>query len=377
MFNRIRELGMGTASPVLVAQSLVGLGNCGRGSGQMGVARDRLDDAIDLARRHGLPLVHANALTSMAMLDFDAGNMAAGAARLEQAVELLEEHGDLVESCRSHYLLSHTLQGLGRYDDAVRRARQAIRLAKEIGDEMLLVGGTIALANTRLELGWLQEAIGLYRTCLPLCETHHNVHRTAVCWLNIALANIDCGDIDAARVALEPVFELRRLIPDRLIGAALFDLALCDEGNGHLDSAHDHYLASLDFRERVGQHALAIDSLAGLARVAIGRQEVETARRTLQEIDDRLARQGSEGIEHPGRLWITQHRGGILMGDEARSQAAVRHAISTLRERAVKLADPADRRSYLHHVPSNRVMVEHGREYGLLDADDPLWDRTA
>lgn len=372
MFDRIQEIGIGAASPTLVAQSLVGLGNCGRGDGRLNDGRSRLADAIDLAYRYRLPQVRANALTSQAMLDFDAGNMGAGANRLAEAVEILLAQGDLAEACRSLYLLSHTLLGIGHIDEAAQRARQSVTLAEDLGNDMLLVGSTIALANTRMELGYYQDAIGMYRFCLPICEANHNLQRGAVCSLNIALAYLELGDSIMARTTLEPVFALRGRIALRLIGAAHYNLGVCEEIEGNHDLAQEHYLASRDLREQIGQDALIIDSLAGLARVAIAQHRLEDARRILSSINDQVEKRGIEGIEHLGRLWVTKYHGWVALGTTEPSQVALGHAFRILRERVAMIADPADQRSYLQSVPSHRLLISYGQVSGMLDAEDPL-----
>ncbi|HYI25808.1 MAG TPA: hypothetical protein VD767_10390, partial [Thermomicrobiales bacterium] len=366
-FRSIQELGASAASPHLIAQSLVGLGNCGRGTGELEDARSKLGDAIDLARRYRLPLVHAAALTSMAMLDFDSGQMASGTQRLGEAVEELLAHGDRTEASRSLYLLSHTLHGIGRYDDADERARQAIALAEDLENDALLTGATIALANVRLELGSHAEAIGMYRFCLQVCEAQQYVHRAAVCRLNIALAHYEQDQIAAAREALGAVFAVRHLIPARLVGAAEFNLAVCDEESGNAGHALQHYQASLDIRIQVGQEALIIDSLAGLARSCLSLGHPEDASHHTDEIERRIAEHGLDGIEHPGRLFVTLYRVHDALGRHERAISALRRALYALAERSALLKDPADRRSYLLNVPSHRLLIGYGQESGVIE----------
>lgn len=208
MFAKIGELGLREEDPFSVAQAHIGLGNCARGAGDNGRAILLFERARDIARLEGLLLVEANSLTSMGMLDFDAGRMQEGSERIGEAIRVLIELGDLSEACRSLALLSHTLHGFGRYDDAAVTAQRAIAMGTELRNDMFIVSGMIALANCWIDIGLYAKAIATYEKGLVICEEHGNLHRAAICWLNIALCEYEREAWDRAATALEPVFAI-------------------------------------------------------------------------------------------------------------------------------------------------------------------------
>jgi tetratricopeptide (TPR) repeat protein len=190
--------------------------------------------------------------------------------------------------------------------------------------------------------------------------------------LNISLAHIEQGRIREAREALDEVFTLRQRIPARLTGAAEFNLGVCEESAGNLRESGIHYQASLDIRNQVGQDALAIDSLAGLTRIALATGEQDLARQYLAEVDRRIGQHGLEGIEHFGRLFLTRYRGHGAIGNPSQAASVLNQALDILRQRATLLIDPADRHDFLNNVPTHRELIEHGKATGSIAPGDPL-----
>ena len=357
-FGRIGDLDLRERDPFSVAQALVGLGNCARGDGENDLAARQFERAREIARDEGLLLVEANSLTSMGMLDFDAGRMRDGANRLSEAIEVLIELGDLDEACRSLALLSHTLHGMGNYDEAAVAAHRAIAMARDLHNDMFLVGGQIALANCWIDIGLFADAIAMYERGILICEEHGNLHRAAICWLNIALCEFEQGHWERSTAALKPVFDERDKINGRLIGAAEFNAGVVADEQGDHAEADRHYQASLDIRVENGQAALIIDSLAGLLRGAIAMEDTVRMRELLFDINARTREQGFDGVEHTGRLFVTLVKAWELLGSPDCARFYLRQGIDFINDRADRLADPAHRESYLTDVPAHRRLLE-------------------
>jgi tetratricopeptide (TPR) repeat protein len=365
LFDRVQDIGPTAGTPFLVTQSLIGLGNCDRADGLLDDAESRFDQAIRLALKQDLPVVHANALTSMAMLDFDAGRMARGTELLSGAVKVLLEFGDHHEASRSLALLSNTLHGSGRYDEAAKRASESIDLASRLGSELLEASGMIALGNCWLDIGLFNDAIATYDSCLDICRRLGNTHRAAICWLNISLASLELGSWERARAALAEVFALANRLNLRMIGAAHFNLALIEELTGNPEQATAGYEASLRIREQVKQSALQVDCRAGLLRIALVRSDDREVRTLIEWIESYLEQNGLEGIEHPGRLHVTLVDAHGALDNRDLQKLALQRGLDMLQHRANLLQDPRHRHVYLHDVPPHRALQDRARSLGL------------
>lgn len=370
-FGRIGELDLREKDPLSVAQALVGLGNCARDEGDSVRAAAVLEHARDLAERAELLMVEANCLASMSMLDFDAGRMGQGAERLNRAIGIFLDLGNLHAASRSLTLLSHVLYGMGYYDEAGEAARRAIGIGTELRDDLLVVGGTIALTNTWIDIGLYVEAITMYEKCIRICEEHGTIHRATLCWLNIALCEIERANWDRSFAALESVFISQPKAISRLSGAADIYARLVAEGQGNLVEAEKRYRRSLDIRLENGQDAQAVDSLAGLLRVATAEGQHQTIRELTSAIVDRIDTRGLDGVEHAGRLFVSMITAYGALGDSECAHLYVRHGVAFLTERADRLADPVHRESYLSVVPSHRQIFELAHSVGVSQMHSP------
>jgi tetratricopeptide (TPR) repeat protein len=364
-FEAARLPAVRTSDPYTYAQASVGLGNCARGLGHYDAASRHFDRALDTSRRLGVRLVEANALTSRAMLDFDAGQMQAGADRLSAAVRILLDLRRNDEACRSLALLSHTVLGGGRFDEAIQAAERAVGLATDLHDDMLLVTGLTALANCWMEFGLYDRALAMYRRGVRLCNDHHNTHRANVCLLNITLCQIEQDRLDDAGATIAAVRTPGRAVIERLQGAAAHNAGLLAERCGDIHAARREHETSLAIRQRLGQHALAVDSLAGLLRIAILTSDHPGMRAFSHQIQHHVQRQGYDGIEHMGRMHLALIDAELAAGNVDGARAQMHAALAELARRAGTLSDSSLRVSFLRAVPSHRRLVEMAAELGV------------
>ena len=115
-------------------------------------------------------------------------------------------------------------------------------------------------------------------------------------------------------------------------------------------------------RRELGQDCLAIDDLAGLARVALALGNSERALGHVKEILAWIEANGSEGIEYPHQVCLTCYRtlNATAQGDPAALECA--HAIlssahATLLEQAAGISDLALRVKFLENVKANHEIV--------------------
>lgn len=170
---------------------------------------------------------------------------------------------------------------------------------------------------------------------------------------------------DKASAVLAIVFDPARNASSRLIGLAEFNTGLVAEGKGEWREANRRFQASFDMRVANGQHALVLDSLAGLRRVATAEHgHAYTLARTV-EIGRRVETRGLDGAGQPGLLFVSSIGAWLELGDCTRAKESAREGVAFVNERAARLADPAHRRSYLTQVSAHRTLFAQAAELGI------------
>jgi tetratricopeptide (TPR) repeat protein len=226
--------------------------------------------------------------------------------------------------------LGRVLTQLGDYAAAKDRYEQALRVSNEIGDRPL--------------------------ECLLLCSQSLLFHQR--------------GDDQAARTCSRRALLIAQETDEAVhIGNALISLGHALVGLGHLGEAADAYRQALDKRREQEQHNMAMEPLAGLARVSLAQGHLSQAQVWVEEILEHLgagaplASDGTspsghalDGAEEPFWVYLTCYRVLHTNGDP-RAQEVLTAAHDLLQERAAKIEDEELRRSFLENVAANREIV--------------------
>jgi hypothetical protein len=100
-----------------------------------------------------------------------------------------------------------------------------------------------------------------------------------------------------------------------------------------------------------------METLAGLARVALAQDDLSQAQAHVQEILNHLEEGTLDGTYEPFRVYLTCYR--VLETDgDPRAGEILATAYDLLQERAAKIKDEAMRCSFLENVPAHRELVE-------------------
>jgi predicted ATPase len=128
-------------------------------------------------------------------------------------------------------------------------------------------------------------------------------------------------------------------------------------GLGHQAEAADAYRQALTMRQKWGQHHLAVEPLAGLARVALVQKNRTEALAHVGEILDYMEDHPAlAGTLEPLRIYLTCYRVLSAIGDP-RASGTLDAAYRLLQERAATIEDEDLRCSYLENVAAHRELV--------------------
>ena len=141
-------------------------------------------------------------------------------------------------------------------------------------------------------------------------------------------------------------------------GTSLLVLGHAQLGLGRSDAARAAYERARALFEAVDMHVMAMEAVAGLARVALAQGDAARARADVQVLLDHRARGGTfEGTEEPLRIVLTCWQV-ISATDAARAGGLLASAHAELQAQAGRIADARLRHSLLHAVPHHRAIEE-------------------
>ena len=330
------------------------------------------------------------------------GNYEAARVPLARALAMARESGDRRGEAESLRRLGLAYHFLGDYPTAQDHYRQALQIYRIDGNRQ-------GEANSLSDLGMVYGELGDFTAARDYFEQTLRIHQTTgdrlgeiVTLNNLGVIYCDLGDYETARDYHQSALEIRITIGDRLGEAtSLVNLGLvyhCLDDNqvarehcaraldlmqeigsrrgegysltylGHvleglnkLDAAFLAYDRALRLRRKLGQHGLAIDDLAGLARIALAQGKYTQALAQVDEILDWIEANGTEGIEYPLQVYLACYR--VLRatkedaGLEERADSVLSRAHTMLLEQASGINDETLRLTFLENVKTNREIL--------------------
>ena len=127
-------------------------------------------------------------------------------------------------------------------------------------------------------------------------------------------------------------------------------------GQRRLAEAAETYRQALALRRELGQTHLAMDPLAGLARLALAQGDLPQARACAAEILNHLETSSLDGTDEPGRVYLTCYRVLCAVQDSG-AQLILSKAYGLLQERVARIGDEELRRSFLENVAAHREIA--------------------
>ena len=319
-----------------------------------------LRQSLNVSRQRGNREDEACALLSLGMISYHRGRYARARNDFEQSLRVCRE-------VRHRYFEAEVLFNLGlMYTDLTdyARARDCLEQSLGIFRGINLSGGD----------GWAFVALGLvfhlqgdYASAGNYYEQALHAGREIDDWQIIAKALMYTGllshHLGDNRAAREYGQQALCVIPNLDLGWAVdlqYVFAVLGHalaGLGRPAEAADAYRQCLTLRREKGQHHLAVEPLAGLARVALAHGDPAGALAHAREILDYMADHPAlAGTLEPLRVYLTCYRVLLANGDR-RAGEILDAAYHLLRERAATIEDQDLQRSYLENVAAHREIV--------------------
>jgi tetratricopeptide (TPR) repeat protein len=358
-----------------------------------------LDELDAVAEQLGEPGKRAVAAIERTWLHFFRGEFPTMLAAADGAADLASAGGDRLLESRARSVRAWAYLSLEHLDRAEEDARAALSLAEQAGSRRYEAAALNTLGMISLVRGDPSRASVHLIGALALARDRGDRGGESIYLNNLAVARMMLGDFESARGHFGRMFELAEAAGDEtLVASAYANLAwvassltewetaheMAERGRsmmrhqghregeaetllwlghaltglGRTDEALEAYGRSLVIREDLGQTALAVGVLAGIARAHLASGHLDRALGYAERIVEYLDAGGSlDGTWEPLRIHLTCVEVFEAVGDDRRDRVLAR-ARAALNERAAKIADAADRRMLIEAIPWHRVIRE-------------------
>ena len=358
-----------------------------------------LDALQAIAEAQDDDALRADALWRRAYALDDAGDFEAAVEASRRCLALALKAGEEKVATNAYAGVGYELLRLGDFAAAQQAVDDGLAFARACGDRaimphLLTNAGGIASAQ-----GDHAAALAFYGEALEATRELGNRTNEAVMLNNLGDGELRVGDHEAARQHLLAGLEIARATGNRAVEAlALQNLAALahQQGDnaaalewvndalavqrtmgqrhsegislniaghaelalGRMDAAREAYRTARTLFAAIGDVALEMESVAGLARAALVCGDADKALADVRLLLAHRDRGGSfEGAEEPLRIALTCWQV-LVAADEACAASVLDAAHAELQAQAARISDPRLRESLLRGVPHHRRIVE-------------------
>jgi len=303
---------------------LIFLGKNASHQSELSQASQYFHQALALSREKELPLEEGWAAALLGLVYRNQGAFTEAKDYLDQALEIFERIDRIPGTAWTLYVLGILSFTMGDFEKANLYYGQAITYLRQI-----------------------DHREGLRKTL------------TAQSLLNLRL-----GDNDTANIHIQEALSLPRGRIDPYVEGYTIVLGNAFIVSGHValasgqhGEANTAYRNALKLYQMKHYAHLACESWAGLARIALAKNNLKSAIGFVGEILGHLERGTLEGTLEPERIYWTCYQVLTANGD-GRAQNILKTAYNLIQERATNIEDMKLRHSYLENISANRVIVQ-------------------
>ena len=334
--------------------------------GELEEARQHLNEALILSRRHRYWQGEAASLHYLGTVFYLLGDLQQARAHLEEALTIRRHMNDRHGAAVSLNNLVAVYHGLGDYAMAKKYCEEALHAVQIMGDRKMEAATLNNLAGIHHVFGDLEQAHRLHERALRLFRQVGSRYGVVLSLGNLALTFFDLGAYQQAEEYARQALREQRAVKSLSGEAAeMTHLALALEALGELGEASRLHMEARQLREEIGQIALALENTAGLARIALQQGHLEEALDLANTLYHWIQTGDVGGAEHPFRLYLTVIDIFLAAGRHQEARQLVEEAVRRLEEQAGRISDPAVRRSFLEQVPLHRAIRERAVQVGI------------
>ncbi len=344
-------------SRYLEAESLRLLGQTYWPLGDYREAEQYYHQALEIYRQTGNLHGESMALTYLGILFFEQDAFAEARNFMEQAAVMNQAAGDKLGEGRVLTNLCVVCCFQGDYGAAVVHNERALRLLDEVGETTGYIANIRNQGMIKVYLGQYAEAEIAQLRALELFRSIGD--RRGECYALTGLCNLfnQWGNHPRALLYGEKALELaRELSIDYSIVKALTFWGTALAASGRLDEAALAFQEAYDQGRLSNQPMLALEPLAGLARIVLEKGDLRKALSHVEPILAQLQTRQPEGASEPLRIYLTCYQVLNPLNDP-RAQLILDTAHRLLQRQAASIKDADLRASFIEAVQANRELL--------------------
>ncbi len=368
------------------------------GQGQVDQAQGQFEQALALVRASDepYPYLEGMILRNLAIVAWKYGDLAQARSLALDALQRHRQVGDIRNESRTNLLLGIIADNERRYDEAREIFESVLSLARETGDRQVESGAYAELGLIASHQGEMDQAIASFEQNLRLVRETGSIWNEGVTLDNLGDAKLRLGDFAGAQAAYEqslrlaqqanmPVLECnilsfmgllacytgecrrgidysrralelaREMNLPRETGYASLFLGFNLANSGIAAEAEAAFRAAVSAWESLGIPSRAMEAKAGLAKLALEEDELDTAATRTEEIIHFLQDNNLQEAIDPVQVYLIAYQVLSAVGD-SRATQILEEGGRLLDERAARIQEPAMRYSFLHNIPSHREL---------------------
>jgi adenylate cyclase len=339
------------------ATCLRNLGTICQDLGDYAQARRYFQQSLQVCQEMGYRQAELSALNNLAMVAGEQGDYAQEEDYYQRNLQSACEMGDRWSQGTALNNLGVHFEELGDYTTAESCYHQALDIEQDIGDQWGEALTLMNLANVLTRQGDYGRSKAYYQRCLALFRQIEQREGEAEGLSCLSLLCHQLGDDEAALEHSQLALDIAQQLGHRNIQAyALTYLGHALAGLDRLAEAADAYRQALILRRAFGRPHIAMEPLAGLARISLAQDDLAQARTQVEELLDFLQDNTLDGTAEPFRVYLTCYRV-LRANQDPRAEVLLATAHNLLQGQAAKIEDEGMRRSFLENVAAHREIV--------------------
>ncbi|MFN8444590.1 MAG: tetratricopeptide repeat protein [Caldilineaceae bacterium] len=327
-------------------------------------ARQELEQALSLVTQHHLNGIEPRIELYLGNVYGAQANYEASRPHLLRGLEICKNNADPMTELLFYRSLGRIAFFQGDYSEATTLYQRVLDGHNSFGARAGIGLLQNNLGAVLQQVGDYEHAREHYENALELLRDIGDLRIQGLATANLCLLSHQMNDNDAALRYGEESLKLAQERNDRDSEAYVYNClghvwyALQD-----LTRAEEFYRHSYDLRIALGQPGPKLESLAGLAKIALDKGELPAALNCAEQIYQTVQQGRPGGIVEIIRMLLicfdvfSAHR-------DPRANEIVQLGTQFLVESADKISRPAHRRSFLMRVASHRRMVELAEKAG-------------
>lgn len=385
-----QALALTTGQSQTAAAALRGLGNVANSQGEYAEASNYYEQALAICRQIGDRVGEKTTIRNLGVVATSLGEVARANQYYEQALAISRQTGDRRGEGITLMSLGIAAEDQGDYARANERYEHALSISRQIGDRMLEGATATNLGSVAWRQGKYVRAGAYFEQSLVISRQIGDRWGEGIALFNLGSVDLSQGRYDQAQEYYEQSLAISCQIGDQWgEGETNNNLGIVAQSQGEYAAANDYYEQGLTIRRQIGdrrgvgmtlnnlghlclEQALPIqaythyeaaltimrqldlpryimESLAGLAMVALHQNKLGKAQDYVEEILGRLHTHTLDGAEDPFRVYLSCYRV-LQAANDARAAGMLATAYDEIQARAAGIPDEETRQAFLQAV---------------------------